>query len=98
VLKNGSERGHGRCVGRTPEEIHELAMRHYEEFFAKYGVAENQEMQEKRSKEEMALARTREASEAIESIENTLKHALSVDYTIDWESLKDKSEFPKVEP
>ncbi|MBA4311253.1 MAG: restriction endonuclease [Chlorobiaceae bacterium] len=52
----------------------------------------------KRTKIEEALSRTRDACEAITELENILRHTLSIDDTIKWESLKDKSIFPKPKP
>lgn len=52
------------------------------------------------SKIEEASQRSRQATEDIITIENILKHTLEINDTVDWESLKDKSEFgdPKPQP
>lgn len=57
-----------------------------------------QERQRKQEKKELAIERTKEAQESLESIENTLKHTLSIDDKVDWYSLKDFSLFTKQPP
>ncbi len=52
----------------------------------------------RQSKTEEASERSKQALEATKAIENILAHTLVVDDTIDWEALKDKSEFPKPKP
>lgn len=53
---------------------------------------------EKQQKKELAEKLTSEALEQLEIIENTLSHTLNVNDKIDWEELKDISEFPVPEP
>jgi len=45
-----------------------------------------------------AQVRTQEAVRALEQIDNALRHTLSVDDTIDWEQLKDKTKFKVLKP
>jgi len=52
----------------------------------------------KEMKIELANERTKAAQEAISLLENTLKHTLSIDDAIDWDSLKDCAPFPKEKP
>ena len=52
----------------------------------------------RQSKTEEARERSNQALEATKAIENILAHTLVVDDAIDWEALKDKSEFPKPKP
>lgn len=68
-------------------------------------VEKNQEAQKKAKlhsdKEErkvLATRKTDEALEAIDNIKNTLKHTLSINDAINWDSLKDKSKFKGAEP
>lgn len=49
--------------------------------------------QEQQSKEENARERTEKAQAKIKQVENILKHTLSIDDAIDWETLKHKDEF-----
>ncbi|MEZ5814812.1 MAG: restriction endonuclease [Alphaproteobacteria bacterium] len=49
--------------------------------------------QELQSKEENARERTAKAQAKIKQVENILKHTLSIDDAIDWETLKHKDEF-----
>lgn len=53
---------------------------------------------EKQEMIEEARKRSEEALKAIKDIENTLKLSLEGNKIIDWELLKDKSEFPKQKP
>lgn len=53
---------------------------------------------EKQQKKELAEKLTSEALEQLEIIENTLSHTLNVNDKIDWEELKDISEFPVPQP
>ena len=46
-----------------------------------------------KSKKKNEIDRTNAAIEVIESLQNTLHFTLDIDDTIDWESLKDKSEY-----
>lgn len=52
----------------------------------------------KQSMLEDAQLRTKEAVEAIDELENVMQHTLSVDDTIKWEAIKDKSKFSKPKP
>lgn len=49
-------------------------------------------------KKQLAADLTAEALQAIENVNTILTHALSVDDTIDWESLKDHSDYPVPRP
>jgi hypothetical protein len=61
-------------------------------------LEKEQKIKDKQSKNELAMRRTREAMEAIEKIENILKHTLTIDDRVDWEALKDKAKFSKAKP
>lgn len=50
-------------------------------------------LQDRESKKQNAIERTTEAIEVVESLQKTLYITLDIDDTIDWENLKDKSEF-----
>jgi len=52
----------------------------------------------KEEKYELAVIKTDEAQKALDGLELTLKHTLSVDDAIDWSSLLDKKPFPKRKP
>lgn len=60
--------------------------------------AKRRAMEEKEASIEEASNRTKEAERAIKEIENLLIHTLSVDDTVDWETLKKKEEFPERKP
>lgn len=49
-------------------------------------------------KKELAFIKTDEAQKALDGLEFTLKHTLSVNDAIDWSSLLDKTPFPKNKP
>lgn len=55
-------------------------------------------MRDKEAKQSLAVEKTNEALTAIESIENTLHHTLTIDDAIDWNILHDKSDFPEKKP
>lgn len=63
-------------------------------------VEKNQRVLDKQTMFEEAQSRTQQAKQAIEELENTLKHTLDIDDTIKWETLKNFSAFsePKPEP
>lgn len=52
----------------------------------------------KEEKKELAIIKTDEAQKALDDLEATLTHTLSIDDTIDWSSLLDKKPFPKHKP
>ncbi|MGJ8632055.1 MAG: restriction endonuclease [Glaciecola sp.] len=52
----------------------------------------------KEEKNEFAIIKTNEAQKALDDLDNTLKHTLSVDDAIDWSSLLDKKKFSKSKP
>lgn len=53
---------------------------------------------EKEANFEEANERTEEAKKALEEIDNLLLHTLSVDDTVNWDSLKKRSRFPEKSP
>ena len=57
-----------------------------------------QAAREKDEKKQLAIEKSEEAREVIRSIEQVLHYTLSIDDTIDWESLKDTSKFGKPTP
>lgn len=52
----------------------------------------------KESKLATALSLTKKAEDAIKGIENLLKHTISINDTIDWETIKDRSRFKEKNP
>lgn len=60
--------------------------------------AREQAALEKEQKKTLAAQRTEEAEQQLASLENTLRYTLDIDDRIDWEKLKDKSQFPKDMP
>ena len=56
------------------------------------------EIRSKEEKNELAIIKTNEAQKALDDLDNTLKHTLSVDDTVDWSSLFDKKKFSKSKP
>ena len=61
-------------------------------------LEKEQKINDKQTKTESSIEQTEEATEAIKKIENILRHTLDINDTINWESLKDKSNFPKSKP
>ena len=55
-------------------------------------------MRDKEAKQRLAVEKTNEALAAIEAIENTMHHTLTIDDAIDWDTLLDKSDFPEKKP
>lgn len=53
---------------------------------------------EKEANLEEASSRTEEANKALEAVDNLLLHTLSIDDTVDWESLKKREEYPEATP
>jgi hypothetical protein len=53
---------------------------------------------EKKAKKELAEARTRDAQESIADLQNILTRGLMRNSAIDWESLKDKGDYPEPKP
>ncbi len=49
-------------------------------------------------KKEFAIAQTGEAKGILEALDNILSHTLDIDDAIDWDTLKDKSDFPEIKP
>lgn len=60
--------------------------------------SKRKQIAQKQANAEEALNQTQAAEEAVEQIENLLFHTLSIDDTIDWESLKWKEPFPDKKP
>lgn len=54
--------------------------------------------QEKEEKKALAVQQTNEAQEKLQELEDTLIYTLDLDDAIDWESLKDNSEYEIAEP
>lgn len=52
----------------------------------------------KEEQKELAIIKTEEAQRALDDLESTLIHTLSVDDAIDWSSLEDKKPFSKPKP
>ena len=52
----------------------------------------------KKASAEEAIRRTKDAQEKIGEVENILINTLEIDHTIDWESLKDRSEYQESYP
>lgn len=55
-------------------------------------------IRDKEAKKSLAAEKTNEATKAIKAIENTLHHSLTIDNTLDWNTLLDKSDFPEKKP
>lgn len=54
--------------------------------------------QNKEEKKQIALERTQEAQDSLASLDNILSHTLAIDDTVDWEKLKDLSDYPLPKP
>jgi len=83
-------RGSDRYVVEQKAAAQKLA---WDEMWEKKQVARSKE-----EKYELAVIKTNEAKKALDGLELTLKHSLSVDNAIDWSSLLDKKPFPKIQP
>lgn len=60
--------------------------------------ARESELRSKEDNKELALIRTAEAQQELERLEKLLSHTLSINDTIDWSSLEDKSPFQQKRP
>jgi restriction system protein len=71
-----------------------------EKWNEKWNVVETkrQQIAEKQANAEEALNQTRTAEDAVKEIDNLLVHTLSIDDTVDWNSLKKKDSFPEKKP
>ncbi|TLU87849.1 MAG: restriction endonuclease [Chlorobium sp.] len=83
-------RGSDRYVVEQKAAAQKLA---WDEMWEKKQVTRSKE-----EKYELAVIKTDEAQKALEGLELTLKHTLSVDDAIDWSSLLDIKPFPKRKP
>ena len=86
--------------GDSPEVVHQKISAE----MAQWGkVWEKKEAAEQRTrtiqeKKRIAAERTEKAQKALRYLENILAHALGVDNTIDWETLKKRSDYPEPKP
>ena len=71
-----------------------------EEWESRWKAIKAKEATQKHQANQKAFAkeRTREARAALETLERTLEHTLSIDDAVDWEQLKDTSPFPEPRP
>jgi restriction system protein len=61
-------------------------------------VERTNEAQRVASQQQLAAERTQEAQDALAALERILSHTLSIDDTVDWESLKDRSPYSIPQP
>lgn len=94
-------RGSNRCVVEQKALVQMIA---WDEMWEKKQAIEEKkrerelEIQSKEDRKELAKTETSEAEEAIDMIENTLSHTLSVNDAIEWASLMDKTEYEQKKP
>lgn len=98
---------HRVIKGSEAEIVHRKASLQVEDWDKKWREAEARE-QERRSKEgikrqqetnkKLAADRTTEAQNELERLKRVLEHTLTVDDAIDWDLLKDMTEFPEAKP
>lgn len=98
---------HRVLKGNEPSIIERKARLQAKDWDEKWAMAQEreakkQEQQEQKAhidaQKEAAAQRTTEAAAELASLEQILAHTLSVDDTIDWEQLKDYSDFPESKP
>ncbi len=86
------------------EQKAEAKMAQWDEMWERKQEAERKRLERERRAKEieekklLADERTEEAQQALSALENTLAHTLGVDDTVDWESLKDFSDYPVPRP
>ena len=56
------------------------------------------DMWQRKQRKALAAERTQEAQKALEALDRVLAHTLDIDDTVDWEALKDFSEYTKPRP
>jgi restriction system protein len=78
--------------GANPHEVEQKARKKMAQWERQQRAREIDE------KKKLAVERTQEAQEALAVLESILAHTLDVDDTIDWESLKDYSDYPTPKP
>jgi len=94
-------RGSDKYVVEQKAVAQQLA---WDEMWEKKKVAEQKKkdresaIRSKEEKKELAIIKTNEAQEAISELESILSHTLTVDDTIEWDSLLDKNPFPQKKP
>lgn len=75
----------------------EAQLRQWDDMWARRQQRE-QDLREKASKKELANSQTHWAQQATEVLQNTLRRGLMTRPAIEWDSLKDRSEFPEPHP
>ena len=63
-----------------------------------YNFIKRKKADDKEANSDEATTRTEEATERLKEIDNLLHHTLSVDDTVNWETLKKKNKFPEKSP
>ena len=82
----------------------EFQLRQWDEQWAKKQAREKAArerataQQQKEEAQRQAVLQTDEAEKRLRGLENTLKHTLTHDDTVDWNSLKDRTAFPEERP
>lgn len=61
-------------------------------------IAREAAVKEKEDNKQLALERTQEAESKIDEVKNILQHTININDAINWDSLLDKSEYPKSPP
>lgn len=61
-------------------------------------IAREAALKEKKDNKQLALERTQEAESKIDEVKNILQHTIDINDAINWDSLLDKSEYPKSSP
>ena len=91
---------HRQIRGSEYEVVERKAQLQAEEWESRWKAIKAKEATQKHQANQKAFAkeRTREARAALETLERTLEHTLSIDDAVDWEQLKDISPFPEPRP
>ena len=91
---------HRRIKDRDQSVVVMRAQTQLEQWAAQWAKQQAREKatQKKERAQKQAALRTQIAAKRLTGIENTLKHTLSHDDTVDWDSLKDHSAFPEPGP
>jgi len=99
-VKHDGLHAYRRIRGRDPYVVKQKADAQVAAWDEKWSKIQQRQLalRSKEEKKEEAARRTQEASESLQNIDNTLTSALSRNAAINWELLKDHSEFPGPKP
>jgi restriction system protein len=82
--------------GTSPYEVEQRALKKMAQWDAQW--ERQQRAREVEQKKRRAIERTQEAQESLSYLEHILSQTLEIEHPVDWESLKDHSDYPTPKP